>query len=84
MYLGDTIAHIVVKAMWTVDIAQGSSVVELTRVSGVPGPISSPVICLQCIYTIYMLIPQLHCIWCRYQTLELRARLTPAWEESLE
>lgn len=74
MYLGDTIAHIVVKAMWTVDIAQGSSVVELARVLGVPGPISGPAICLQYIYIIHMLIPPLHKIWCRFHTLELRAR----------
>lgn len=60
MYLEDTNVHILVKAMWTFDIAQGRSVVELTRVSGVPGPISGPAICLQCIYIIYMLIPPLH------------------------
>lgn len=40
-----------------------------------------PALCLQCIYIIYMLIPSLHCIWCRDQPMELRG-LTPAWEKS--
>lgn len=59
------VIHVVIGAIWTVDISLGSSVVELlTRVAGVPGSIPGPAIYFHCIY---MLIPPflLHtCILC--------------------